>query len=351
MKRSLLVAGVAAIMVLGGTVAVAQSATTDVACTITDNTLSCPLPAPVVTTVTQQATVTAPAVTVTQTAPPVTVTVSPSASPTPSPSPTLSPSPSPSPTPTPSSTGTPPPSSDWPGADNTGVPAGVTLAPSGGLTVTQAGTVIDGKDITGNVVIKAANVVNQNSRIKGSGAYCVQTLSGSVTIEDTEIIGGCENAIGFDNWTARRVEVKGTYGDGVKLGNNVLLQDSWIHDLAPASGAHADGGQVQGGVTNTVIRHNVIDLGSTPRANAALFMAPDQGPSTNGPLIVEGNKLNGGNYILFCVDGNNGQYHIKNITISGNRFGNTFTYGRSRVNEPVTQSGNVVDSTGAAMTL
>lgn len=343
-------AGVAALMVLGGTVAVAQSAATDVACTITDNVLSCPLPEPPApVTVTETATATA---TVTETPDPVTVTATVTAAPSSSAAPSPTPTPTPSPNPTPTSTTTAPPATGWPGADSTGVPAGVTLTPSGSMTITQAGAVVDGKDIAGTVVVRAANVTIKNSRIKGSGAYCVQTQSGgSVTIEDTEIIGGCENAIGFDNWTARRVEVRGTYGDGVKLGSNVLLVDSWIHDLAPASGAHADGGQVQGGVTNTVVRHNVIDLGSTPRANAALFLAPDLGPSTNGPLTIEGNKLNGGNYIAFCVDGNNGQYHIKNITIRDNRFGNTFTYGRSRVNEPITQSGNVVDSTGAPLTL
>jgi len=60
-------------MVLGGTVAYGAATSTDVACTITENTLSCPLPAsPAPVTVTESATVTAPPVTVT--APPVTVT-------------------------------------------------------------------------------------------------------------------------------------------------------------------------------------------------------------------------------------------------------------------------------------
>jgi hypothetical protein len=222
------------------------------------------------------------------------------------------------------------------------------------MTITQANTVVDGKDITGTVYVRAAGVVIKNSRLRGTGSsyYCIQTQNGgSVLIEDSEIVGGCENAIAFDNWTAKRVEVTGTFGDGVKLGSNVLLQDSWIHDLKPSASAHADGGQVQYGVRNTVVRHNVIDLGSTPRANAALFLAPDQGPSTDGPLVIDGNKLNGGNRIISVLDGDYGKYFIRNISVTNNRLGDKFTYGRSSVNVPITQSGNVIDSTGAPYSL
>ncbi|WP_375431238.1 right-handed parallel beta-helix repeat-containing protein [uncultured Friedmanniella sp.] len=242
----------------------------------------------------------------------------------------------------------------FPAASTTGVPSGVALTPTGGLTITQPGAVVNGLDITGPVVVRAAGVTIRNSRIKGSGddAFCVQTQgAGTLTIEDSEISGGCENGIGFDDWTARRVEIRGTFGDGVKLGSDVLLEDSWIHDLAPAAGAHADGGQVQSGVTDTVVRHNTIDLATTSRANAALFLAPDLGPTTNGPLIIENNKLNGGNYTVFCVDGADGRYVIRSISIRGNHFGDNFTYGRSNVNVPILQSANVVDSTGAALTL
>jgi hypothetical protein len=339
-SRLLIAAGVAALMVAGATVAVGQAASQDVACTITDNVLSCPLPESAPVTVTQTATVTATVTqTVTSSSPPSTPTTSTSAPPPV--------------TTTPTTTSTAPPSTGWPDASNTGVPDGVSLTASGSITVTAANTVIDGKNITGGVLIKAANVTIKNSRIAGSagGASCVFVQSGSVTIQDSEIVGNCENGIGFDNWKAIRVEVRGTYGDGVKLGSNVTLQDSWIHDLAPASGAHADGGQVQGGISNTVIRHNVIDLGSSARANAALFIAPDLGPNSNGPLTIDGNKLNGGNFVMYCVDGNNGQYLIKNITITNNRFGAKFTYGRSNVNVPITQSGNVIDATGAAYNL
>lgn len=266
---------------------------------------------------------------------------------------TTSPSPSPTPTVSPSPTPTAPPTTGTkPNASNTGVPTGTTLtAYSGPTAITVPNTVIDGKVITSALSIQASGVVIKNSQISGAGSYCVLTQGGSVTLEDSEITGGCENAIGFDNWTATRVEIRGTYGDGVKLGSNVILQDSWIHDLAPANGAHADGGQVQGGITNTIVRRNNIDLGSTPNANAALFIAPDQGPSTNGPLTIEGNWLNGGNYVVYIVDGDGGSYFIRDIYVRDNKFGSSQTYGYSNVNVPITQSGNTVEATGAPLSL
>lgn len=353
-------------MVLGGTVAVAQSAATEVQCTITDNVLSCPLPesAPVTVTetaaadpvtVTASATVTETAAPVTETATvtpdPVTVTATSTVTATAQPT-TASPTTSTvQPAPTTSAPSTPPPpSSEWPGADNTGVPAGVTLTPSGPLTVTVDGTVIDGKEISGAVVVKAKSVVIKNSRIKGTDFWGVHTEgSGSVVLQDSEIIG-FSNALGFSNWQAYRVEISGQRQDGVKFGSNTVLQDSWIHAMNPEPGSHTDGGQLQSGEVNVLIRHNVIDV-SGARGNAALFLAPDLGPSTNGPITVDNNKLNGGNYTLYCVDGDNGKYFVKNISITNNRFGRTYQYGPASVNVPITQSGNVWDNTGAALSL
>ena len=233
-----------------------------------------------------------------------------------------------------------------PGASNTGVPAGTVLKASGALTVTTSGAVIDALDITGGVVIEASNVTIKRSRIRGSGDYGVQVVSGSVTIEDSEI-SGFANAIAFDNWKAYRVDIHGVAEDGVKLGSNVTLQDSYLHDFTPSAGAHADGGQLQAGEVHVVVRHNFINPGTS--ANSALFIAPDLGPSTAGPVTIDGNVLGGGNYTVFCLDGNNGQYFVGNISITNNRFLTGAQYGPDRVNVPVTWTGNVWDATGAAV--
>jgi len=220
-----------------------------------------------------------------------------------------------------------------------GVPAGTVLKPVGALVVTTPGQVIDAVEVTGGIDVRARGVIIRRSRVHGSGPCAVWIRDGgSATIEDSEIVGG-ENGVGFGNYTLRRCWVHGQCGDGLKLGSGTLVEDCVIDGLRPAAGAHADGGQVQSGVTNLIVRRSTFDV-SACDGNAALFIAPDLGPSTPGPVLVEGNTLLGGNYALYCVDGNNGQYLVGGITIRGNTLGKA-TYGTHNVNVPIVDwSGN-----------
>ncbi len=242
----------------------------------------------------------------------------------------------------------PVPVTSMPNASNTGVPAGVSLQSSGGMTITTAGAVVDAKNIRGSITVSAPGVVIKRSRFTGNGeSFAIKTTgSGSVRVEDCEFTGDYRAAvIAYDNWTMVRSDLYGLPADGVKLGSNVLFQDNYVHDFSTASGNHADGGQVQNGVVNTVVRHNTITLSATQ--NAALFLAPDLGPSTPGPLTIENNLLGGGNYTLYVVDGNNGQYFINNISVRDNRFTRTFKYGSVNTNVPVASSGNVYDDSSS----
>ena len=247
----------------------------------------------------------------------------------------------PTPTPTPVASGRPGPSS-------TGVPDGVALsAYTGPSTITTAGTVIDGKDVRVGLTIRAKNVVIRNSKIHDdltavAGVYVEG--SGSATITDSEIYN-VDLGITYGNWTAVRVDIHDTASDGVKMSSGARLENSWVHSPKPTSGAHWDGVQVQNGVVDAVIQGSYIDARGSG-SNSALFLTPDLGPTTNGPLTVRGNWLDGGNFTLYALDGDNGRYFIRNITITGNRFGRGASYGPTYVNVPVTWSGNVWDDTG-----
>ena len=240
------------------------------------------------------------------------------------------------------------PSTGKPGASNTGVPAGTTLTRyTGPRTITAAGTVIDSKDVSGGLVIRAKNVTIRNSKIHDDPSAVAGVFvdgGGSATIVDSEIYN-FEVGITYSNWTALRVDIHDITFDGMKMSSNARLQDSWVHDPKPTSDAHWDGVQVQNGVVNTVIQGNFIDA-SGADTNTALFLTPDLGPSTDGPLTVTGNWLDGGNFTVAILDGNNGEYYIKKISVTNNRFGHGGWYGPANVNVPVTWSGNVWDDTG-----
>lgn len=238
-----------------------------------------------------------------------------------------------------------------PGPATTGVPDGVSLTSSGGMTVTKANTVIEARDIKGSVTVQATGVVIKNSRVSGTGMWGVRVApGGSLTIVDSEITG-FSNALIGSNWTARGLDIYGTTQDGVKLGNNVVLESSWIHDLTPAPGAHADGAQAEASAKNVVVRNNVIDASNTRTGtygNAAIIIKNDLGSGhSNGPVTITGNHLNGGNFTLFVVPGSKG-YTISNVTVTNNTFGPKARYGHARVTMPVTSSGNT-NTTGTTV--
>ncbi len=228
-----------------------------------------------------------------------------------------------------------------------GVPRGTELSPVSGFTVSEPGAVVENLDITGTLRITAPDVTVRNSRITGRGVGAGINISGvgSATIIDTEI-SNFENGIVHGDWAGYRLDIHSMSADGVKLGSDVILADSWIHDLQPDSDAHSDGGQIQSGVTNVTVLDSTIDVGGS---NAALFIAPSLGPSSEGPVTIRGNYLNGGNYTVQIVDGDRGRYTIDKIIFQDNTFGSLHRYGTHRVNVATEWTGNTRFGDGSAV--
>jgi Domain of unknown function (DUF4082) len=227
-----------------------------------------------------------------------------------------------------------------------GVPAGTQLTKyTGPTTITRNGTVINNAEITGMLRIQATGVVITNSLLDvPASEYTAIDMwadNASLTISDSTI-RGADDGIEGDNYTAARVEVTKLGSDGFKLGNNVHITQAYCHDMSPTPSAHADCVQMQNGVVNSSVTNSWLDGGR----NSALFLAPDLGPSSNGPVTISGNVLGNGNYTLYCVDGNNGQYFVKNISIINNRFLRDAQYGPDDINVPVTASNNTWYDTG-----
>ena len=219
----------------------------------------------------------------------------------------------------------------FPGAADTGVPAGVVLQPSGSVRITQRGQVVDGLDITGCVVIAADDVVIRNTRVRCADAprkravVSEGTRSGLV-LEDSEVIGSGSTEIGVDvsGITIRRVEVTGVV-DGVRLGSNIVLEDSWVHGLRRSGTLHPDA--VQGiSAQDVVIRGNTLDgRGADGRdlGNSAIMLGSETGTKLSRNVLVEGNHLDGGNYSLNISTGINAQ----DFVVRDNVFGKNSRYG------------------------
>jgi hypothetical protein len=221
--------------------------------------------------------------------------------------------------------GAAPPSGGFPTAATTGIPAGTTLRSCGStVTLSTANAVIDGCTYTGNVTVTAQNVTIKNSRLKGQ----VWTQgSGSYTLLDSDIgpDSGCngQTALGFGNYTAKRVKIH-NFGDGVRAsGSNIVFEDSLILGCSNA-GDHADGVQGYQGGTNIKINHNTIDLrAAAPYVTSPIFFADNSRAAT-----VTNNLLLGGGYTLRIHDDftpDQGPW-----VITGNRIGQN-----SWVNGPV----------------
>ncbi|MFC0532171.1 hypothetical protein [Phytohabitans kaempferiae] len=285
-----------------------------------------------------------------------------------------SPSPSPPPTgtarmgrapasPTPSKSSSAPPSrpTGKPGPDNTGVPAGTKLkVVTGDQTYSKSNQVLSGLDIRGYVRITGKNVTLRNSIVRGGAERCnasaVISVEGSARIEYTEIRPSnpspCLDGVRGSNITMVAVDIHGVV-DGVKAGDNVLIEHSYIHDLSWfASDPNQGGGSTHNdavqsfGDRNITLRHNTLLAGRD--GNAAWQVTQDDGGTATN-LRVENNWLDGGGCTLnFAHKG--GPTPMTGIHVVNNRFGRGSSHNCpiliSTQTRLSTNSGNVWMDTG-----
>lgn len=210
----------------------------------------------------------------------------------------------------------------WPGAGNTGVPAGVKLRTMGDVSLNKTGEVLSGAHVKGCVTVNARNVVIKNSLIEGTCDTIVTNNSTNLTIQDTEIDGLTSDsvALGFANFTAKRIEIR-HIGDGVRANGNIVMTDSWIHSFISKADTHNDGVQVTEG-SGVVIEHNRIE--NQLEQTSAVMIGADQGPVSD--ITIRDNLLAGGGYALYGGKPREGAdpSSVTGIKLIDNRFSTTF---------------------------
>ncbi|MFB9378524.1 hypothetical protein ACFFKU_07240 [Kineococcus gynurae] len=216
----------------------------------------------------------------------------------------------------------------FPNMSTTGVRTATPLrVVQGDLIITQPG-VVENLDVRGCLVVKASDVTVRNTKITCvPGRALAVTVDGAarnVVLEDSEIDGnGAQVAIGWGNYTLRRVDVHST-ADGPRLGYNVLIEDSWIHDNVRYGDLHNDGMQTTSG-TNIVVRHNSIDpsRGADPM-NSAIMVGSETGSRLVKDMLVENNYLGGGSFTVNIRCDVNAQ----NVVFRNNTFADNSRYGQ-----------------------
>lgn len=231
-----------------------------------------------------------------------------------------------------------------------GYPAGTTLTTySGPQTVNTDNTIIDSKTITGTLVTNGNNITVRNCLFSGTATdqYGILVNNGNATMDHCTF-SGHQNAWAGGPYYATYCEITGMTQDGCKLSSGSTVDHCYFHDFATSTGAHADGAQMQDGVTNLTIQYNWFHPTSTTAdlVNSALFLCPTFGPSTAGPVNVNYNVFGGGGYTVYCVDGANGTYVVSNITFRGNRWLRDHVNGPTSVNVPVTWIDNAYQDNG-----
>lgn len=229
----------------------------------------------------------------------------------------------------------------YPDATNTGVPAGTTLTNSGCVTVNTNGATIQNLNITDcNITVNANNVTIKNVKISGCTYYPID-YSGhtGLVIQDTEIASDCQQTtagMSFDNYTAIRMHVHGS-ADGFKANSNVVIQDSYIHDLWVTQDSHNDGIQTTGG-SNVTLTHNTVDVG-----NAGVCI--QFGSSDTNWMVT--------NNLFHCTGWSiNGSTGTSDSSFLNNRFARVSGwYGASGLGSSprITWSGNYYDDTGGVV--
>ncbi|MCP5020274.1 MAG: LamG domain-containing protein [bacterium] len=240
-----------------------------------------------------------------------------------------------------------------PGPHNTGPRAPSALRKVGPITVTEDGTVIENVHIEGPLVIRANNVTVRNFIVDGKGSrYGVQCNFGNngILLQDGEVYNVYSSCVFGEGFTAQRLNIHESGGDGFKTSSGSVVEYCWVHHIGTAEGAHADANQSRDG-TGMVFRGNFFDIpiniGEPYKSNACLIIQTGLGPIDD--VLIENNWLSGGNFTLYITDKGRGHGPPTNVRIINNRFGRQYRYGVLDGDGPIHMKGNRWDDTGDLM--
>lgn len=233
----------------------------------------------------------------------------------------------------------------YPDASNTGAKGALTVY-TGDRVISGNNVVIENQDIRGRIDFLGSGCVLRNCKLTYTGYWPLRFMAESGTpglVEDCTLIAGPDSqcSVYGDNVTIRRCNIYGA-ADGIKGGNDVTVEDCFVHDLAGGDPSfHHDGIDIEGN-GNSIVRHNtvLVDFGETSCITVARWTA---GTLFNN-VLVEDNLLAGAGY---CIYGpGDGAPTPTNVRIINNKFSRRYYprygYWGWIAYEPPPGNGNVI---------
>ena len=152
----------------------------------------------------------------------------------------------------------------FPGSNNTGVPVGKRLPTRDrGMQIYEDGAIVENIEMSGQVDIRADNVLIRNSKLNGFvylDTDIPQYTNYTFTIRDVEINNGVNQrgAVSLGNFTLERVNIHGGQMSTL-CGGNCTVTDSWFHgQYVPADQDWHLGGFLSNGGANMTVSGNTI---------------------------------------------------------------------------------------------
>ncbi len=190
----------------------------------------------------------------------------------------------------------------FPGSNNTGIPIGKRLpARDRGIQIYEDGAVMENIEVTGQIDIRADNVLIRNSKIHGFVYLDTdqpEWTNDAFTIRDTEINNGNSQrgGVSLGNYTLERVNIHGGQMSALCV-KDCVVSDSWFHgQYVPSDQDWHLGGFLSNGGSNMVVQRNTIacdtpnnEMGGGCSGDLNLFgdFAPVENILIDGNLFLE----------------------------------------------------------------
>ena len=193
----------------------------------------------------------------------------------------------------------------------------------GPLTITKKGTIVDGVQINGALLIEADNVKITRSLIVSPTIFYVvrqwtQFKNFQMSYVEITAAKGAHPDIAFSGGNGTKFDhlyVNGTQR-GIVANTGMSLTNSYLDNFINHSSNHAQAIISSGNVKNVVLYNNILGC-HTGNCTSALSMFPEKGSNVNWKITY--NRFRGGSYCVYL--GNSGtEKPNTNIDFENNQF-------------------------------